>query len=112
MSIGRRPATARFTEEALADLRAAVAWIARDDPAAADRLRAAARQAAAAIGEHPMVGPARLEFAPDRFRFLVLRRFPYLLVYEPRQTPPRILRVVHAARDLAALLGDLPGEIG
>ncbi|WP_092963381.1 type II toxin-antitoxin system RelE/ParE family toxin [Falsiroseomonas stagni] len=110
MSPARRPAAARFTREALADLRAAVGWIVREDPAAADRLRITANQAAKAIGEHPMIGPVRTEFAPERFRFFVLRRFPYLLVYEPGQNPPRILRVVHASQDLAVLLADLSGE--
>ncbi len=54
-----------------------------------------------------MTGP---EFAPERFRLFVLRRLPYLLVYEPEKNPPRILRVVHASQDLAVLLTDLPGE--
>jgi plasmid stabilization system protein ParE len=91
----------------LADLRDAVAWIAQDDPATADRLRIAAVEMAKAIGEHPLIGAVRLEFAPERFRFCVLRRFPYLIVYEPDLTPPRILRVLHGAQDLAALLADL-----
>lgn len=107
MSPARRPAAARFTREALADIREAVAWIAREDPAAADRLRIAANEAARAIGEHPLIGPVRTEFAPEQFRFLVLRRFPYLIVYEPDQVPPRILRVVHASQDLAVLLAEL-----
>ena len=98
---------ARFTREALADLREAVAWIAREEPAAADHLRATVGQAAMSIGEYPMIGAVRTEFAPERFRFLVLRRFSYLVVYEPGQTPPRILRVVHASQDLAVLLADL-----
>jgi toxin ParE1/3/4 len=87
-------------------------WISRDDPAAADRLRITANEAAKAVGEHPMIGPVRTEFAPERFRFFVLRRFPYLLVYEPDQHHPRILRVVHASQDLAVLLADLSGEDG
>ena len=110
MSAARRPVAAKFTREALADLRAAVGWIAREDPGAADRLRIAVSQAAKAIGAHPLIGPVRTEFAPERFRFLVLRGFPYLIVYEPDRTPPRILRVVHAAQDLAVLLADLSAE--
>lgn len=107
MSPARPKAPARFTREALADLRQAVAWIAREDPIAADRLRIAANRAAKAIGEHPAIGQVRLEFAPERFRFVILQRFPYLIVYEPDLTPPRILRVVHGAQDLAVLLADL-----
>ena len=107
MSPARAKASARFTREALADLRQAVAWIAREDPIAADRLRIAANRAAKAIGEHPAIGQVRLEFAPERFRFFILQHFPYLIVYEPDLTPPRILRVVHGAQDLAVLLADL-----
>lgn len=112
MTPARRPQAARFTREALADLSRAVAWIAREDPATADRLRIAANRAARAIGEHPMIGPFRTEFAPERFRFLALGRFPYLIVYEPDRRPPRILRVLHASQDLAVLLADLSGDDG
>lgn len=107
MTTGCGVVPARFTREALADLREAVAWIASDNPAAAARLRIAVLEAARAIGEHPLIGPVRLEFAPERFRFLVLRRFPYLLVYEPAARPVRVLRVLRAARDVQPLLGDL-----
>lgn len=107
MSPARAKSSARFTREALADLREAVGWIAREDPITADRLRVAANRAAKLIGEHPAIGQVRLEFAPERFRFLVLQRFPYLIVYEPDLKPPRILRVLHAAQDLAVLLADL-----
>ena len=109
MSPAKRRPLARFTREARTDLLEAVAWIAREDPFAADRLRVAANEAARAIGEHPQIGAVRTEFAPERFRFFVLRRFPYLIVYEPDLEPPRILRVVHASQDLAALLADLSG---
>jgi plasmid stabilization system protein ParE len=111
LSPARPKAPARFTRDALADLRQAVAWIAREDPIAADRLRVAADRAAKAIGEHPAIGQVRLEFAPERFRFLVLQRFPCLIVHEPDLTPPRILRVIHGAQDLAVLLADL-SELG
>jgi toxin ParE1/3/4 len=110
LNAARRPVAARFTREALADLRAAVRWIAREDSGAADRLRLAANEAAKTIGAHPAIGPVRTEFAPVRFRFLVLRRFPYLIVYEPDRTPPRILRVLHASQDLAVLLAGLSAE--
>ncbi len=112
MNSNRRPTAARFTREALADLRTAVEWISREDPAAADRLRITANEAAKSIGEHPIIGAVRTEFAPERFRFFVLRRFPYLMVYEPDQDPPRILRVVHASQDLAVVLADLSGGEG
>lgn len=112
MSPARARIVARFTREALADLSKAVAWVAREDPAAAERLRIAANRAAKRIGEHPHIGPVRTEFAPEQFRFFVLRHSPYLIVYEPDTKPPRILRVVHGSQDLATLLADLSGESG
>lgn len=103
-----RPAeAARFTAEALADLREAVAWIAQDNPVAADGLRLAANRAARVIGEYPQIGPVRTDLAPERFRFLVLRGYPQVLVYEPALRPPRILRVLHGARDLKDVLAAL-----
>ena len=92
----RRPAD--FTSFARADLRAAVTWIAKDNPAAARALRIAAEDAAQRSGARPGIG---------RHRFLLLRGFPYLLVYTADTIPPRILRVLHTARDLPPLLADL-----
>jgi toxin ParE1/3/4 len=68
-----------FAPAARADLRQAVAWICRDNPAAARALRDVA-----------------------------LRGFPYVMVYAAGTIPPRILRVLHTARDLPAILAELP----
>lgn len=46
----------------------------------------------------------RGDLAPEHIRFLVLRGFPYVLVYDARTDPPRILRVLHGARDLPEAL--------
>lgn len=96
--------SARFTRAALADLREAAGWIAQDNLVAADALRVAANRAALMLGEHPRAGSVRTDIAPERFRFLVLRGFPYVLVYEADLRPPRILRVLHGARDLHGML--------
>jgi plasmid stabilization system protein ParE len=37
----------------------------------------------------------------------VLRGFPYILVYRGSTIPPRILRILHGARDLPEVLQDL-----
>jgi toxin ParE1/3/4 len=107
LSPARSRGDARFTREALADLRAAVAWIAKDNLAAAEGLRVAASKAARAIGDHPEIGPVRTDLAPERFRFYVLRGYPYVMVYEPDVRPPRILRVLHGAQDLNDVLAAL-----
>jgi toxin ParE1/3/4 len=98
-----RPAV--FAPAARADLRTAVAWIAQDNPAAARALRDAALTGALRIGARPSIGATRPFLGADRFRFLLLRGFSYLMVYTADTDPPRILRVLHTARDLPAVLG-------
>lgn len=74
-------APAVFAPAARADLRRAVAWIARDNPAAAGALREAALKAAARLGVHPRLGATRPALGAERFRFLLLHGFSYVVVY-------------------------------
>ena len=85
-------------------MREAAVWIAEDDPAAAEALLAAAMGAARRLQARPKLGRARLELAPERYRFSSLRGFPYLLVYDAEASPPIILRFVHQWRDLPTVL--------
>jgi plasmid stabilization system protein ParE len=94
----RRPAV--FVPTAEADVRAAVDWIAKDNPTTARALRIAIERGAKRIGARPGIGTTR-------HRFLLLRGFTYLLVCTADTSPPRILRVLHTSRDLPPLLGDL-----
>jgi len=89
------------------DLADAIRWVAMDNPAAARALRDAVAVAASRIGEHPGIGTVRLHLARDRIRFLVLRGFPYIVVHAADKVPPRILRILHGARDLPDVLRDL-----
>lgn len=95
---------ALVTPAARRDLREAVTWIARDNPAAARRLRDALVSAAHRIGANPLVGAPRPRLADPHFRFLILPGFRYVAIYTAARTPPRIVRVLHMARDLPALL--------
>jgi toxin ParE1/3/4 len=79
----------------------------RDNPSAARGFMAAVRQATLQIGEFPHAGRPRTELLPGRFRFLTLTRYPYLLLYDAGLTPPVIIRIMHAARDLPATLRSL-----
>lgn len=88
------------------DLIDAARWIARDNPAAARALRDSVAAAARRLGEHPEIGAARPALADPPVRFLVLTGFPYVIVYDAALSPPLILRVLHAARDLPELLHD------
>jgi toxin ParE1/3/4 len=85
------------------DLIKAMRWIARDNRSAARRLRQLISEAAVRIAEHPQVGIRRLDIASGQYRFLPLTGFPYVIVYHAEKIPPRIIRVLHGARDIPNL---------
>ena len=99
--------TAELSPQARKDLLAATRRIAVDSPWASRRFRTAVAAAGELIGKHPHAGSVRPEFLAGPTRFLTLKRFPYLLAYNPEASPPLILRIIHAARDLPAVLSDL-----
>ena len=103
---GNRPAI--LSAQARRDLAEAAAFIASDNPAAR-RLREQVVAAAVRIGAYPLIGGVRPALAPEEVRFLVVPDFPYVIVYRATATPPRILRVLHGARDVQGLLRDLLG---
>lgn len=98
---------ARFAPRALKELRRAAAWIAADNPDAADGFLDAVDRAATMVGRRPALGRVRLDLAPARYRFWSLRGYPYILVFDVESDPPTVARVLHQARDLPALLDDL-----
>jgi toxin ParE1/3/4 len=85
----------------------AVRWIARDNRMAAQALVAAIGRSADNIGTHPRIGVAQRDLASDPYRFLMLSGFPYILVYNADRDPPRIVRILHGARDLPRALRNL-----
>jgi toxin ParE1/3/4 len=97
-------AAALISPRARSDLLQAVRWIAKDNRVAAEGLRDAVVNAARRIGEYPQIGMLRLDLADDPVRFLLLTGYPYLVVYDSAEVPPLILRVLHGARDLPAIL--------
>jgi toxin ParE1/3/4 len=86
------------------DLLSALRWIAKDNPAAARALREGLARATERIGTHPQLGTVRPDLAGDRYRFVPLTGFPYVIVYTADRHPPLIVRILHAARDLPDLL--------
>ncbi|MDN3566808.1 type II toxin-antitoxin system RelE/ParE family toxin [Paeniroseomonas aquatica] len=97
---------ARIAAAARRDLRSALAWITRDNPAAALRLREAVIRAADRIGEHPGIGVPRPDMLPPSRRLLALPGWPYVIVTADDIDPPIILRILHGAHDLPPLLRD------
>jgi toxin ParE1/3/4 len=98
---------AEISVRAQRELLAAIRWIKRDNPTAARALRRAVNAAALRIGDHRFIGEARPELANETYRFLPVAGFPYVLVYAADHTPPRIIRILHGARDLPDALSDL-----
>ncbi len=95
---------ARLAPGARRDLLDALCWIAKDNRVAAQALRDAVAAAARRIGADPEIGAFRHEIADEPYRFLPLTAFPYIIVYNARRSPPRILRIFHGARDIPEIL--------
>lgn len=100
-----RPAT--LSPAAEQDLLQAIRWITKDNPAAARALRNAVERAAMTIGEHRHIGRMRLELIGPPYRSMPLIGFPYVIIYNAERIPPRIMRILHGARDLPEILHDL-----
>lgn len=87
------------------DLIEAARWISKDNPAAARALRHSVGRTAELLGRFPSIGSLTEDLADPPVRFYVLRGFPYLLVYDADASPPRVLRILHGARDIPEILG-------
>ena len=77
-----------------------VEWISRDNPGAAQAFLNAVGAAIERITAHPEIGVVRRDWARGPHRFLIMTSFPYVIAYRVGEGRPRILRVVHGARDL------------
>ena len=97
--------TTRFivSSEAAADLREIVDFIAENNPSAAHRFLARMREEIGRIAAHPRIGHARMDLTDRPLRFWPVAR--YLVIYrEEVGKPVEVVRVLHSARDVAALL--------
>lgn len=100
--------TALLSPAARRDLLTAIRWIAQDNPGAARALRDTLARRAQRISTHTLVGTQRPDLAAPPYRFVSLTGFPYIVVYNAERRPPLIVRILHGARDLPVVLGDLP----
>jgi toxin ParE1/3/4 len=78
-------------------------YIAHDDVRAADRLLDDIEEKFLLLADQPGLGPARPDIAPE-LRYLPVKR--YLILYREITGGIEIVRVVHGARDVPALLRD------
>ena len=92
-----------FTEPSLTDIESLVAFIARDNPLAADQFGQALVDKAENLAEHPFLGRVVPEFKVESIREIVHR--PYRIIYRVRsgENLIEILRVWHAARGVPRL---------
>jgi toxin ParE1/3/4 len=89
-----------FTQAAREDLIEIWTHIARDDPAAADRVLDRLDEVAAHLADNPRMVPARDDIRPG-LRYLVSGS--YLLLYRIDGYDIEIVRAVHGRRDLYGL---------
>jgi plasmid stabilization system protein ParE len=83
-----------FHPAAADEAAAAIAWYAERSPAAAERLERAIVAGVEQISE----GPDRWPLHDVRFRKVLLRRFPYLLIYRVLDDRVQVVAVAHGHR--------------
>jgi plasmid stabilization system protein ParE len=85
------------------DLFAIWAFIAADNPDAADRIEKEIRDAFARIAQNPGIGHTRRDLVADQSLFFTVRSV-YQVVYDPTIEPLAILRVLRGGLDVTAQL--------
>lgn len=104
--------SATLAPRARNDLLEAISWITKANPAAARALRETVAGALERIGANPEIGSVRSDLAELPYRFLTLTGFPYVIVYNSQRLPPRVLRILHGARDIPDVLRGGPEKFG
>jgi antitoxin ParD1/3/4 len=96
----------QLTSKAKEDLFAILAYIAADNAAAADRVETAILESCDFLASTPNAGHFRRDLTWRPVRFWSVPRFPnYLIVYDPAAKPLTVIRIFHAALDVARQLG-------
>jgi plasmid stabilization system protein ParE len=91
-----------LTPRAEQDLHEIWEYIAADNIEAADRVLDKIGQTLERLSRNPGVGHYREDLADKRHRFQLV--YSYLIVYRWEARPLQIIRVLHAARDVQAIL--------
>ncbi len=77
-------------------------FIAKDNRATARKVLARIRAACRMLAQRPEVGHLRTDLASEPLRFWPA--YSYLIIYRPNSKPIEIVRVLHGARDVSAIL--------
>lgn len=95
----------QFTPQAITDLFDIWAFIAEDNPAAADQVEEAIFRTCDLLADSPLAGRVRNDLTRLPVRFWLVQPYSnYLIVYRPENKPIQIIRILHAARDLPSVL--------
>jgi antitoxin ParD1/3/4/toxin ParE1/3/4 len=78
-------------------------YLALDNRQAAKRVLDRIEATIRVLAKTPGMGHLREDLADRRHRFFLV--YSYLIVYRPETRPLQIIRVLHASRDVRALLG-------
>jgi toxin ParE1/3/4 len=98
-----------LTEAADADLEELWQYIAHNSsPAAADRLEDELHVAMHRLAGMPRIGHVRSDVADEALRFFSVHKF--LIVYRALDDHLQVIRVLHGARDVGAVLATDPTE--
>jgi toxin ParE1/3/4 len=87
--------TIQWAKDATRQLAAAHAYVAADNPNAADRLLVRITQAVRLLGSHPRAGR---EGRVRNTRELVISGTPYIVAYRVRKSAVQVLAVLHGKR--------------
>ena len=77
-------------------------FIAKDNRAAARKVLARIRATCRMLAKRPQVGHLRTDLASEPLRFWPI--YSYLIIYRPDSKPIEIVRVLHGARDISAIV--------
>jgi plasmid stabilization system protein ParE len=91
-----------LTQLAAEDLNEIWGYLALDNLEFADKVLSELESAMRNLSRSPGIGHFREDLADKRHKFFLVRS--YLIVYQTETKPLRIIRVLHAARDVFSLL--------
>ena len=95
----------QFTPQAVEDLFEIWSHIAGDDLDAANRIEDAVHAACALLAETPRAGSVREDLTALPLRFWLVKPYrSYWIVYDPETMPLRVIRIMHAARNIPQIL--------
>ena len=91
-----------LTRRAEQDLEDIWDYISQDSVHAADQVLHAIEKSIGRLVRNPGIGHLREDLADERHRFYLV--YSYLIVYRVNTRPLQIIRVLHASRDVQAIL--------